>query len=344
MSVGADEPVAYSVKAGPLPTLFSQGVTVTYSAVDTNADGRADTLQASAGTRDIFTLPIDQSSGGYTYTLQDQLDHTGSLASGTGDSQILTLDLSGSLVATDKDGDPLTIDASSLIITVEDDLPIAYDEDSLILAEGGVTIGSSGAGANLLNNDIPGADAPLRITKINFTPEGGDPAELLSEKIIPVGGSVLVDTIYGNLTVWSTGEWSYTSDPTENHSNADPLYEAFTYTVVDTDGDTATARQMLGIQDTAPYLGTPDNNIVYEKNLPTGSEPAPLLLTKTGSLSVFITADTIHVTFNDPTPPILPFNTPLSSGGNPVQYDSSVPYFLAASLTNGGGTFLLLRL
>ncbi|MEI7823691.1 MAG: hypothetical protein WCI01_00215, partial [Chlorobiaceae bacterium] len=123
VSVGADEPVTYSVQALGLPALFSKGETVSYSAVDTNSDSIADTLKATAGTRDIFTLTLDQSSGGYTYTLQGQLDHTGSLVSGTGDSQLLTLDLSGGLVATDKDGDQITIDTGSLLITVEDDLP-----------------------------------------------------------------------------------------------------------------------------------------------------------------------------------------------------------------------------
>ena len=118
-SAGADEPLSWSVQSsGTLPTLFSKGEAVTYSFSDTNSDGTLDTVQAKAGTRDIFTLSLNTTTGGYTYTLLDQLDHnTGSLTIGTGDSQTLTLDLSGSLVATDKDGDKITIDTGSLIIT-----------------------------------------------------------------------------------------------------------------------------------------------------------------------------------------------------------------------------------
>jgi len=49
-------------------------------------------------------------------------------------------------------------------------------------------------------------------------------------------------------------------------------------------------------------------------------------------------ADAIDVRFNGPTPPVLPYSTPLMSGGNTVEYDYTNPHFLVARETGSGQT------
>ena len=71
VTVGADEPATTSLSLAnsTLPTLFSQGVAVTYS-----LNGTTDTLTATAGGRTVFTLVVN-ADGSWTFDLDDQLDH-----------------------------------------------------------------------------------------------------------------------------------------------------------------------------------------------------------------------------------------------------------------------------
>src|SRR6185503_18413686 len=76
---GADEPAKVSlsldaVDIGLLPKLLSKGDAVTYAVADTNADTLADTLTASAGGREVFTLKVN-ADGSWAFDLKDQLDH-----------------------------------------------------------------------------------------------------------------------------------------------------------------------------------------------------------------------------------------------------------------------------
>lgn len=98
--------------------------------------------------------------------------------------------------------------------------------------------------ANELAGDKEGADQSLKITKIAYTDESGAPA--MAD--VPQGGSVVVDTRYGSLTVHSDGAWSYTSDQTENNASGAP--DSFTYTMEDGDGSSSTATQPLAVTDT----------------------------------------------------------------------------------------------
>ena len=110
-----------------LPTLFSQGVAVTYS-----LNGTTDTLTATAGGRTVFTLVVN-ADGSWTFDLDDQLDH---VDNGMNDENLLlrtslndlvgvpSIDFSSIVVATDRDGDEITLNAGSFTIAVQDDIPV----------------------------------------------------------------------------------------------------------------------------------------------------------------------------------------------------------------------------
>ena len=119
VTAGADEPATFSLSAdtASLPqTLTSKGDAVTYSV-------SGDTLTASAGGREVFTLVL-AANGDYTFDLNDQLDH----ADGSGDLATLAIDLSSVLVATDFDGDSVTPPDGTFVINVENDVPAASGE------------------------------------------------------------------------------------------------------------------------------------------------------------------------------------------------------------------------
>ena len=129
VTVGADEPptTSLSLANSTLPTLFSQGVAVTYS-----LNGTTDTLTATAGGRTVFTLVVN-ANGSWTFDLDDQLDH---VDNGLNDENLLlrtslndlvgvpSIDFSSIVVATDRDGDEITLNAGSFTIAVQDDVPV----------------------------------------------------------------------------------------------------------------------------------------------------------------------------------------------------------------------------
>ncbi|WP_273152670.1 retention module-containing protein, partial [Methylophaga thiooxydans] len=89
--------------------LTSQGEALSYS-VDGNV------LSAEADGRDVFTLTLE-ANGEFTFALSDQLDH----ADAQGENN-LPIDLSSVIVATDADGDAITLE-SGFVINVTDDVP-----------------------------------------------------------------------------------------------------------------------------------------------------------------------------------------------------------------------------
>ncbi|RDD30660.1 hypothetical protein CR161_08045, partial [Prosthecochloris sp. ZM] len=126
-SVGADQEGSYSINASVDGTavlttggdaVTSDGDAVTYNVVD------ATTLQGVADGRVVFEVVLNQATGGYTFTLKDQLDHHA--VEDADDSEgYLNLELSGTMSVQDEDGDEQGLDASSVVITVQDDVPTA---------------------------------------------------------------------------------------------------------------------------------------------------------------------------------------------------------------------------
>ncbi|MER8467589.1 hypothetical protein, partial [Mesorhizobium sp. M1396] len=98
--------------------------------------------------RIVFTLAL-AATGGYTFDLQDQIDH----AAASGDAGTLALDLSSMLVATDADGDTVTPDINAFVINVENDVPVI----SAQILSGVVDFAAGDFVSNSLNGII-GAD------------------------------------------------------------------------------------------------------------------------------------------------------------------------------------------
>ncbi len=87
------------------------------------------TLTGTAGGRIVLTLEID-SSGNYTFTLFDQLDHPDPGVGNTGPAveDFLSIDFSAFIEVSDFDGDTITLSASAFTIDVTDDIPIESGE------------------------------------------------------------------------------------------------------------------------------------------------------------------------------------------------------------------------
>src|SRR4029079_11446312 len=190
---GADEPASVSLSLdatdlATLPQLLSQGVAVTYA-----VNGAGDTLTASAGGREVFTLKVN-ADGSWAFDLKDQLDHVAGNGENTaartvGAGSVGTIDLSGMIVVTDADGDSVRnlLTAGDFSITVQDDIPVrtnvlgatvtaTVEEDDMTGVAGcDFQIGTnedasvnkneaSGTTVSLTNLFLSGADEPAKVS------------------------------------------------------------------------------------------------------------------------------------------------------------------------------------
>ena len=266
-----------------------------------------------SGDSQVFTLTItDSSSGAYTFTLLDQLDHVAD----SNTEGLLDLNLGSAIVATDKDGDQITLGSTALLITVQDDIPTALAGLGVNVIENDPTY-SSTSGA-LLGNDRAGTDVPATVKY--FTLNGGSTQYAT--------GST-TKTLYGNLVVSSDGSWSYEPDYQVTHTsgtgtNLSSVQEYFIYFIEDADGDTASARQNLIVQDTNPIIGTITPRTVDEKNLSSGSSPA-VPVTAVESLQIQVNPDNIFDTkfLDDTVPPFSGHYALTTNGGLFITYYTS---------------------
>ena len=140
---GADEPLTYSL-SGNFAALIAQdlgsgGVDLSYSLV---SGASVDTVTASAPAGNtVFTFALDKTTGAWTFTLIDQLDHDpGNLEND------LTIQLGSLIQASDFDGDTVTA-IGSVSVLVDDDTPIATAGTSTgTVDEDGVLEGAANAG------------------------------------------------------------------------------------------------------------------------------------------------------------------------------------------------------
>ncbi len=155
--VGTPVGAQFSVAATPqaMPVLTSDGVAITYSRVD-------DTLVAKAGADTVFTLQV-ASNGVYTFSLLGALDHPSGAG---GDDQILTLNLTGALQASNGSGNlPL---AGDLLIQVEDDIPAILQTSNLVFSNGDSVAGASGVFVYSTGGDTRGS-GPFSASDSDFT-------------------------------------------------------------------------------------------------------------------------------------------------------------------------------
>ena len=181
--MGADEPLltSLSLAKSTLPTLFSQGEAVTYGVAVNDGGTPTDpsddihTLTATAGGRTVFTLVVN-ANGSWTFDLDDQLDH---VDNGLNDENLLlrtslndlvgvpSIDFSSIVVATDRDGDEITLNAGSFTIAVQDDIPVqnavpvaaTVQEDGLNAAVDEPPAGASGNDQSTGNKEGGETDA-----------------------------------------------------------------------------------------------------------------------------------------------------------------------------------------
>lgn len=217
----------------------------------------------------------------YTYTLASDQDH--SIGAVT-DVITLRVDDAGGSSAT---GD--------LTILIENDAPIARDDDAGIVEGGAGTVGgnlfgSGGTGDVADTIGADGASASGPVTQVSF---GGTTGM--------VGGSLT--TAYGSIVVNADGSYTYTLDNTNPAVNAlkdgDQLTEVVSYTITDVDGDTSTATLTITIDgdtDGVPTIAPDDHNssvggenTVYESGLTDTSGDQ----TTTGTIQIS-TPDGLH--------------------------------------------------
>jgi VCBS repeat-containing protein len=208
----------------------------------------------------------------YSYVLSATEAH----ASGAGNNSISE---SFTVVATDTDGDSAS---GSLDIRIVDDTPQAVDDSNAITAtENQLTLTG-----NVLANDTQGADRTGT----------------------PIVAGTYTGT-YGTLVLQANGDYTYTLN------SADPDFialhggglgqEQFTYTLQDADGDTSQATLTLNIENLNDLvsLGGLDvqggEQMVFEANLASGSQPDAAQLTRTGTFSVDAKDGLATLTIND---------------------------------------------
>jgi hypothetical protein len=188
--------------------------TVTYS-----WDDNTNTLTASSGRGDVFTVTVDPATGNYVVNLLLPVMH-----SPGGDEN----DASVALTFTVVDGNGDSADGT-FTLTIDDDTPVATNDGQLAALDdnaSGVTIGTV---AGLLSNDNYGADGQAASDAITIG------AGSLGGTVAIVGGSL----VYTSATNLAPG------------ASAD---ETFTYTITDADGDPATATFTVHLTDTGPAI------------------------------------------------------------------------------------------
>ena len=209
-----------SLTGGTL-TSGGQPVTVTWNAA-------TNTYTGTAGGLSVFTLLIN-TDGTYTFTQLRTLDH----ADGSNPNDVI--DLRFGVIGRDNDGDT---DTGTITIRIIDDAPSAADDTGTVTGDGGAFT----VMGNVLTNDDLSNDGPNVVTQVTFNG---------TTYTVPATGTLSITGTYGTLTIGANGAYTYTSNNTAIGT------DGFTYTVRDSDGDTARASLNLTVADidSVPVIG-----------------------------------------------------------------------------------------
>ena len=181
--------------------LQSHGVPVTVTLT-------GNTYTGVAGGVTIFTLLVNP-NGTYTFTQYEQLDH----ADASNPNDVINLNFT--VRGTDADGDT---DTGVITVQVLDDAPIAVNDSFLS--------STATASGNILTNDIPGQDTPVRVYDVTF---GG------TTQTLPANGTnVTITNGAGTLVINAGGTFTYTP-PLPGQGTT------FTYRIIDFDNDISQA-------------------------------------------------------------------------------------------------------
>ncbi|NMM46756.1 hypothetical protein HH303_19900, partial [Rhodospirillaceae bacterium KN72] len=266
--------------------LTSQGEAVTYS-----YDEGTDTLTATAGGREVFTVTLD-GNGGYTFELKDSLDH----ADGADENALdLSFTVTGvpsaaALASTDYDADVIEGLAEAEVtqgftVSVVDDVPVAtvnqdavgtadgvsVDEDDLgdgtdgsdsLSATGGLGLGTG----DLISIDY-GADgaadanAPTGLTASDL--EYSFDLTSLPTDLTSNGDAITFTQQDGVLT--ATADAGGTNERPVFTVSIDAATGSYTFTLQDSlDHETANGENVEGL--TFDIIGTPDAEALAEKD------------------------------------------------------------------------------
>ena len=209
--------------SGLMPTLTSGGVPVTLTP---STDGQ--TITGTADGVPVFTMELTDGGTGYSFTLQGTLDQP----VGEGENEI---DLPFTVEVTDGDGSTAS---TTFHISVVDDVPTAIDDSA-----GPVEEGQSVSGNVVDANDTVGADG-ASVTSVEYTDGSGN---TVSYTVDPVtGATITVDT--GVLTIAADGSYTFTTGD-DAVTGSESVFENFTYTLTDGDGDQDTAVLSIEVTD-----------------------------------------------------------------------------------------------
>ncbi len=176
------------------------------------ADG-ANAWKGVADGRDVFTLSFNVTTGNYTFTLLDNLDHPigDNPATGANESTEDNLVLTFGFRATDGDGDFVD---TTIAVNVDDDMPIvtgALPEGTLTVDETTLnldaTLNFAGAFSTLFGADGPGAGTIIESNKIDlyllqdlsgsFGDDETNVSNAVANLITRIGGDLPTDTQLG---------------------------------------------------------------------------------------------------------------------------------------------------
>jgi hypothetical protein len=192
-------------------------------------DSNANTLTAIGPRGALFTVEVNPATGDYTATVIGNILHAPPVdgqAAYENNAYIQQL----TYTVTDADGDQIN---GTFNIMVNDDTPVATDQTTASLSG---AIGSFGAdGGHVLS--IAGVDGGTIDSEI--TPAAGDYDLQVTGEF---GGILQVDS--------SDGHYLYT--PPTAGSSTDKVHEIFDFTIIDGDGDTASAQLSMLIDDPHP--------------------------------------------------------------------------------------------
>ncbi|MBL4589943.1 MAG: cadherin-like domain-containing protein, partial [Alphaproteobacteria bacterium] len=190
---------------GAAQPLLSGGELVTVSSTATGYVGVA------AGGDTVFDLVINPTTGQYTYTQYQAIDHPDA----TDHDDVIWLKFEVQI--TDADGDT---DTAIIGVDLHDDGPKAHDDD-MALANTDLSVTG-----NVLDNDDIGADVEGSVVSIRFN--GVDTP-------VPTVGTLTVIGDNGTLEIAADGTYTYT------RGSVDAGQDVFGYTMQDFDGDTSFA-------------------------------------------------------------------------------------------------------
>jgi VCBS repeat-containing protein len=191
----------------------------------------------------VFTItsvsaPVDGNATsitiGYSYTLTDNTAHANA-----GGENFLTEVFD--IEVTDTDG---STDSDTIEVRVIDDVPAAAADSDTVLG---------GSNDPATGNVITDADAgDLGDSDIGADVQGADGATVTAITGVAagtVGGTT--NGTYGVLTLNADGSYSYT----RNSGSPGNVEDVFTYEITDSDGDKATAKLTIVIEDARPVVG-----------------------------------------------------------------------------------------